>query len=105
MFPPPPRSAVILLGRLSVGSARHRALLFKLLADAGGIACQLVRGGYLPGCEDQAFNLVTLDGKDWVVDLVVAPGRLLPQEEVVFLRKNIKPKCKAWVGGCHMHDP
>lgn len=37
-------SAVALLGTVTVGSSRHRALMFKVLADALGMRCRLIRG-------------------------------------------------------------
>ena len=37
-------SVVLPLGALPVGLARHRALLFKALADANDLPCQLLRG-------------------------------------------------------------
>ena len=37
-------SLVLPLGALPVGLARHRALLFKALADASELPCQLLRG-------------------------------------------------------------
>ena len=77
------RSVVILLGRLGVGATRHRALLFKMLADSLRIRCQLLMGRYLKSAsEDVAMNLVMVDGKDMLVDLIHAPGRLLPPEDL-----------------------
>ena len=70
-----------MLGRLGIGAARHRALLFKMLADSLSIRCQLLMGRYLKAMgEDVAMNLVVVDGKDVLVDLVHSPGRLLSPE-------------------------
>ncbi|GFH29378.1 protein kinase domain-containing protein, partial [Haematococcus lacustris] len=57
------RSAVIALGNLSVGSIRHRALLFKLLADSLNIKSQLRKGPAAGGGDDLAVNVVNIDGK------------------------------------------
>lgn len=70
------RSAIIPIGALAIGAARQRALLFKVLADAHDVSCQLLRGQHWAGDEDAAVNVVRIDGRDWVVDLVRAPGRL-----------------------------
>ncbi|GJN29210.1 hypothetical protein PR202_gb17409 [Eleusine coracana subsp. coracana] len=58
------RSAVIPLGRLRVGLARHRALLFKVLADSLAIPCRLVKGRQYTGSDDGALNIVKFnDGR------------------------------------------
>jgi hypothetical protein len=54
----PHRSAVILLGPLATGSVRHRALMFKMLADSLGIKCQLKKGPAAGGADDCAVNIV-----------------------------------------------
>lgn len=76
------RSCVIPLTCLSVGGSRHRALLFKVLADSMqlGISCQLVKGSYLSLSDDKALAVVKLDGRDLLVDLVSAPGTLITPE-------------------------
>ncbi len=38
------QSRILPIGALSVGLARHRALLFKTLADACELPCRLLRG-------------------------------------------------------------
>jgi hypothetical protein len=72
------RSVIVPLGQLKVGTSRHRALLFKVLADSLGIPCQLLRGVGYVGNEDSAAAVVRVDGQEWQVDLVEEPGRLLP---------------------------
>lgn len=67
--------AAIPLGALKVGSARHRALLFKLLADALGLPCQLQRD-QRGGADDQAYNIVKIESDEFTVDLVTDPGHL-----------------------------
>jgi hypothetical protein len=45
----PGRCVILLLGSLSLGTSRHRGLLFKALADEMGMSSMLVRGrGYGP---------------------------------------------------------
>ncbi|KAK3132035.1 hypothetical protein QOZ80_6AG0514890 [Eleusine coracana subsp. coracana] len=75
------RSAVIPLGRLRVGLARHRALLFKVLADSLAIPCRLVRGRQYTGSDDGALNIVKFnDGREYIVDLMSDPGTLIPSD-------------------------
>ncbi|KAI8475823.1 MAG: sterile alpha motif and leucine zipper containing kinase AZK [Monoraphidium minutum] len=70
------RSVILLLGQLRVGAGRHRALLFKVLSDALGLPCQLLRGPRFTGADDGAAAVVRLEGRDFRVDLVDSPGRL-----------------------------
>ena len=42
-------SIVLPIGRLRVGLARHRALLFKTLADACELPCRMLRGPHIGG--------------------------------------------------------
>ena len=77
------RSVVILLGRLSVGAGRHRALLFKLLADSlpKRIRCQLLIGQYVHMDDGVVCCLVSLPGVgEMIVDLVREPGTLVTPE-------------------------
>ncbi len=49
------QSRILPIGALSVGLARHRALLFKTLADACELPCRLLRGpaiGMHPSCTE-----------------------------------------------------
>ncbi len=41
------RGLVVPIGALSVGLARHRALLFKALADACELPCRMLRGPFI----------------------------------------------------------
>ncbi|KAK9814388.1 hypothetical protein WJX72_005059 [[Myrmecia] bisecta] len=73
------KSVVVPIGRLTVGLSRHRALLFKLLADACDLPCQLLRGKFYTGGKgDRAVVMVKCEGKETMVDLIIEPGRLLP---------------------------
>ncbi|XP_058108185.1 probable serine/threonine-protein kinase SIS8 isoform X3 [Magnolia sinica] len=75
---------VLPLGQLKIGLARHRALLFKVLADSVGVPCQLVKGHQYTGSDDVAVNIIKIndDGRDreYIVDLMAAPGTLIPSD-------------------------
>ncbi|EEF45788.1 serine/threonine-protein kinase EDR1 [Ricinus communis] len=74
-------SIVIPLGRLDVGLSRHRALLFKVLADRINLPCMLVKGSYYTGTDDGAVNLIRIDNEsEYIIDLMGAPGTLIPAE-------------------------
>ncbi|CAH9142694.1 unnamed protein product [Cuscuta epithymum] len=74
-------SMVLPLGSLIVGLARHRALLFKVLADSIGVPSRLVKGQQYTGSDDVAMNFVKMDdGREYIVDLMAAPGALIPSD-------------------------
>ncbi|ESQ41155.1 hypothetical protein EUTSA_v10012636mg [Eutrema salsugineum] len=74
-------TTILPLGRVNVGLARHRALLFKVLADRINLPCMLVKGSYYTGTDDGAVNLIKLDDKsEYIIDLMGAPGALIPAE-------------------------
>ncbi|XP_019436718.1 PREDICTED: serine/threonine-protein kinase EDR1-like isoform X2 [Lupinus angustifolius] len=76
-------SMVLPLGSLTIGLARHRALLFKVLADSLGIPCRLVKGQQYTGSEDVAINFVKIDdGREYIIDLMADPGALIPSDAV-----------------------
>jgi hypothetical protein len=62
------------LGRLTCGLRRHRALLFKVVADCLGVPSRLVRGRYYCGDEDAAANVVLCGGVEYFVDVMQSPG-------------------------------
>ncbi|GAX75441.1 hypothetical protein CEUSTIGMA_g2885.t1 [Chlamydomonas eustigma] len=72
----------ILLGRLRYGTARHRSLLFKMLADPLNLRCKLLQGRYLSASEDTAVCFVNVNGREELVDLVYEPGRMLPPDQL-----------------------
>ncbi|KAG8092748.1 hypothetical protein GUJ93_ZPchr0012g19153 [Zizania palustris] len=75
------RSAVMPIGELKIGLARHRALLFKVLADSLAVPCRLVKGRQYTGSDDGALNIVKLnDGREYIVDLMSDPGTLIPSD-------------------------
>lgn len=78
------RSMVLPLGSLTIGLARHRALLFKVVADSVGIPCRLVKGQLYTGFDDVAVNFVKIgDGREFIVDLMSDPGTLIPSDAAV----------------------
>ncbi|XP_042468008.1 probable serine/threonine-protein kinase SIS8 [Zingiber officinale] len=76
-------SIVLPLGHLTVGLARHRALMFKVLADSLGISCRLMKGKQYIGSDDGALATVKLnDGRDYIVDLMSEPGTLIAPDSI-----------------------
>ncbi|XP_047319996.1 serine/threonine-protein kinase EDR1-like [Impatiens glandulifera] len=74
-------SIVIPLGFIDVGLSRHRALLFKVLADRINLPCLLVKGSNFTGTDEGAVNLIKFsDGSEYIIDLMGAPGILVPAE-------------------------
>ncbi|PRQ27956.1 putative protein kinase TKL-CTR1-DRK-2 family [Rosa chinensis] len=74
---------ILPLGKIDVGLSRHRALLFKVLADKINLPCMLVKGSYYTGTDDGAVNLIKIDsgiGSEYIIDLMGAPGTLIPAE-------------------------
>ncbi|XP_047158359.1 probable serine/threonine-protein kinase SIS8 [Vigna umbellata] len=75
------QTIVLPLGCLDVGLSRHRALLFKVLADRINIPCMLVKGSYYTGTDDGAVNMIKADdGSEYIIDMMGAPGTLIPAE-------------------------
>ncbi|EOA34207.1 hypothetical protein CARUB_v10021716mg [Capsella rubella] len=74
-------SMVLPLGSLTIGLARHRALLFKVLCDTVGVPCRIVKGQQYTGSEDVAMNFIKADdGREYIVDLMGDPGTLIPAD-------------------------
>ncbi|XP_071730365.1 probable serine/threonine-protein kinase SIS8 isoform X2 [Rutidosis leptorrhynchoides] len=75
------KTIILPLGCIDCGLSRHRALLFKVLADKVNLACSLVKGSYYTGTDDGAVNLIKIDnGSEYIIDLMGAPGTLIPVE-------------------------
>ncbi|KAL8264162.1 hypothetical protein R6Q59_022292 [Mikania micrantha] len=75
------KTIVLPLGSIDCGLSRHRALLFKVLADKINLACSLVKGSYYTGTDDGAVNFIKIDnGSEYIIDLMGAPGTLIPVE-------------------------
>jgi serine/threonine-protein kinase CTR1 len=71
-------SLVLPIGLLKCGLGRHRALLFKVMADSVGLPCRLVRGSSYCGKEDDAMVVVKCgDDREWMVDLLTKPGQIM----------------------------
>ncbi|KAI4301881.1 hypothetical protein L6164_035118 [Bauhinia variegata] len=74
-------TSVLPLGSINIGLSRHRALLFKVLADSINMPCRLVKGSHYTGVEDDAVNIIKLeDEREFLVDLMAAPGTLIPAD-------------------------
>ncbi|KAL3633526.1 hypothetical protein CASFOL_022288 [Castilleja foliolosa] len=72
---------ILPLGSLDIGHSRQRALLFKVLADRINLPCKLVKGSYYTGTDEGAVNMIKLDdGSEYIIDLMGAPGTLIPVE-------------------------
>ncbi|KAH7665977.1 Non-specific serine/threonine protein kinase protein [Dioscorea alata] len=52
---------ILPIGCIKLGLCRHRALLFKVLADKVGVPCKLVKGSQYTGVGDGAVNIIKLD--------------------------------------------
>ncbi|XP_042049804.1 serine/threonine-protein kinase EDR1-like [Salvia splendens] len=85
-------TSVLPIGSLRIGLSRHRALLFKALADSVGIPCRLVKGSHYTGVEDDAVNIIKLhDDSECLVDLMGAPGTLIPADALSGRDTPLKP--------------
>ncbi|CAN0902246.1 Probable serine/threonine-protein kinase SIS8 [Linum grandiflorum] len=87
-------SMVLPLGSLTIGMARHRALMFKVFADSVGIPSRLVKGHQFTGSDDVVMNFVKLDDgsgfvnsltcnlnfREYIIDLMADPGTLIPSD-------------------------
>ncbi|KAJ3449531.1 serine/threonine-protein kinase edr1 [Anaeramoeba flamelloides] len=83
-------SNVIPIGHINFGLCRHRAIMFKYLADCLNIIekdsnlkipCKLVRGVYARNKEAEqigghVWNVVRLSGNDYVLDVMFEPAKL-----------------------------
>ncbi|XP_031392603.1 serine/threonine-protein kinase CTR1 [Punica granatum] len=72
---------VLPIGSLSTGLCRHRAILFKKLADHIGLPCRIARGCKYCTADHQSSCLVKIEddrhlSREYVVDLVGEPGNV-----------------------------
>ncbi|GFQ04967.1 serine/threonine-protein kinase ctr1 [Phtheirospermum japonicum] len=72
---------VIPIGNLSMGLCRHRALLFKKLADYVGLPCRIARGCKYCISDHRSSCLIKIEDerklpREFVVDLVGQPGNV-----------------------------
>ncbi|XVE62871.1 hypothetical protein DITRI_Ditri06bG0154700 [Diplodiscus trichospermus] len=85
-------TSVLPVGSINIGLSRHRALLFKVLADSIRLPCRLVKGSHYTGVEDDAVNLIKLeDEREFLVDLMAAPGTLIPADILSAKDTTFKP--------------
>ncbi|KAJ4963210.1 hypothetical protein NE237_023149 [Protea cynaroides] len=75
------RSIVLPIGSLSMGLCRHRAILFKKLADYIGLPCRIAQGCKYCASDHQSSCLVKVgdneqSSREYVVDLVGQPGNV-----------------------------
>ncbi|MQL93715.1 hypothetical protein Taro_026372 [Colocasia esculenta] len=74
------QTSLLPIGGIRIGLSRHRALLFKVLADHVNIPCKLVKGSHYTGGDHDAVNMIKLNNGEFLVDLMAAPGTLIPAE-------------------------
>ncbi|GMI84991.1 ENHANCED DISEASE RESISTANCE 1 [Hibiscus trionum] len=85
-------TSVLPIGSINIGLSQHRALLFKALADSIRLPCRLVKGSHYTGVEDDAVNIIKLeDEREFLVDLMAAPGTLIPADILSAKDTNFKP--------------
>uniref|UniRef100_A0A0A9CYM2 non-specific serine/threonine protein kinase n=1 Tax=Arundo donax TaxID=35708 RepID=A0A0A9CYM2_ARUDO len=75
------KCVVVPIGGLSIGFCRHRAILFKELADFIGLPCRIAQGCKYCSAPHRSSCLVKIDSerrcvREYVVDLVVEPGSI-----------------------------
>nr|XP_043627341.1 probable serine/threonine-protein kinase SIS8 [Erigeron canadensis] len=94
------KTIILPLGCIDCGLSRHRALLFKVLADKINLACSLVKGSYYTGTDDGAVNLIKIDnGSEYIIDLMGAPGTLIPVEVPCSNLQGIELDIRSGAGG------
>ncbi|KAI4300418.1 hypothetical protein L6164_033801 [Bauhinia variegata] len=70
-------SVVLPIGSLSVGLCRHRAILFKVLADTVDLPCRIAKGCKYCSRDDASSCLVRFGlDREYLVDLIGKPGHL-----------------------------
>ncbi|KAL6988350.1 copper transport protein ctr1 [Sarracenia purpurea var. burkii] len=77
-------SVVLPIGSLSVGLCRHRALLFKVLADTIDLPCRVAKGCKHCTTDDAASCLVRFGlDREYLVDLIGKPGSLCEPDSLL----------------------
>ncbi|KAK4345770.1 hypothetical protein RND71_035946 [Anisodus tanguticus] len=75
---------VLPIGSLSVGLCRHRALLFKVLADIIDLPCRIAKGCKYCNSSDASSCLVQLGvDREYLVDLIGKPGVLCEPDSLL----------------------
>ncbi|GFY82708.1 protein kinase superfamily protein [Actinidia rufa] len=78
------RSIVLPIGSLSVGLCRHRALLFKVLADTIDLPCRVAKGCKYCMTDGAASCLVRFGpDREYLVDLIGKPGCLCAPDSLL----------------------
>ncbi|XP_024983898.1 serine/threonine-protein kinase CTR1 isoform X2 [Cynara cardunculus var. scolymus] len=76
-------SVVLPMGSLSAGLCRHRALLFKVLADTIDLPCRIAKGCKYCRRDDASSCLVRFGDREVLVDLVGNPGCLCEPDSLI----------------------
>ncbi|PPS05463.1 hypothetical protein GOBAR_AA15198 [Gossypium barbadense] len=77
-------SVVVPIGSLSVGLCRHRALLFKVLADTIDLPCRIAKGCKYCKRDDASSCLVRFGlDREYLVDLIGNPGYLCDPDSLL----------------------
>ncbi|XWS55956.1 hypothetical protein CRYUN_Cryun09bG0044400 [Craigia yunnanensis] len=77
-------SVVVPIGSLSVGLCRHRALLFKVLADTINLPCRIVKGCKYCKRDDASSCLVRFGlDREYLADLIGNPGYLCEPDSLL----------------------
>uniref|UniRef100_A0A804L7C6 non-specific serine/threonine protein kinase n=1 Tax=Musa acuminata subsp. malaccensis TaxID=214687 RepID=A0A804L7C6_MUSAM len=77
-------SVVLPIGKLSVGLCRHRALLFKMLADTINLPCRVAKGCKYCKTGDASSCLVRFGlEREYLVDLIRNPGNLCEPDSLL----------------------
>ena len=86
------KSIAFPIGSLEFGLIRHRALLFKVVADAIEIPSRLLRGKYLMGGDnDDVSGIVVLcSGREFIVDLMENPGETYSPNDDANMRRIMR---------------
>ncbi|CAJ1887772.1 unnamed protein product, partial [Sphenostylis stenocarpa] len=77
-------SVVVPIGSLSTGLCRHRAVLFKVLADTIDLPCRIAKGCKYCSREDASSCLVRFGlDREYMVDLIGKPGCLCEPDSLL----------------------
>ncbi|KAG5043856.1 hypothetical protein AAZX31_03G171400 [Glycine max] len=77
-------SVVVPIGSLSTGLCRHRAVLFKVLADTIDLPCRIAKGCKYCSRDDASSCLVRFGlDREYMVDLIGKPGCLCEPDSLI----------------------
>jgi hypothetical protein len=83
------RTVVVPIGQIFIGNIRHRALLYKYLADIFGMKCRVMKGRFYANNDDDARVVVDVNnGEEYEIDLMTRPGTWAPLERRLALRAS-----------------